>query len=64
MIAPSRPAPTYETASTRAFYHARTDTVRSCTVEAYNWCQAMVNPGTQVGRRDVMHLAPKTINET
>ncbi|XP_076461883.1 peroxisomal carnitine O-octanoyltransferase-like [Babylonia areolata] len=34
-------APTYETATTRRFYHARTETVRSCTPEACRWCQAM-----------------------
>ena len=36
-----RHAPTYETATIRRFYHARTETVRSCTPEACRWCQAM-----------------------
>ncbi|KAK2145507.1 hypothetical protein LSH36_677g03010 [Paralvinella palmiformis] len=39
-----RPAPTYETASTRKFYHGRTETVRSCTVEAVEWCTSMLDP--------------------
>ncbi|XP_070363756.1 peroxisomal carnitine O-octanoyltransferase isoform X4 [Equus asinus] len=34
----------YETAMTRYFYHGRTETVRSCTVEAVRWCQSMQNP--------------------
>uniref|UniRef100_K1QDL5 Peroxisomal carnitine O-octanoyltransferase n=1 Tax=Magallana gigas TaxID=29159 RepID=K1QDL5_MAGGI len=29
-----KPAPVYETATTRKFYHGRTETLRSCTVEA------------------------------
>ena len=39
----NKPAPTYETATTRSFYHGRTETVRSCTVEAIEWCKNMVN---------------------
>ncbi|KAK7110671.1 hypothetical protein V1264_014507 [Littorina saxatilis] len=38
-----KPAPTYETATTRKFYHARTETVRSCTPEACKWCQTMAS---------------------
>ncbi|XP_020033970.2 peroxisomal carnitine O-octanoyltransferase isoform X1 [Castor canadensis] len=34
----------YETAMTRYFYHGRTETVRSCTVEAIKWCQSMQDP--------------------
>lgn len=34
-------AATYETSQTRQFYHGRTDTVRSCTVESTAWCKAM-----------------------
>ncbi|KAL9966589.1 hypothetical protein ACROYT_G024691 [Oculina patagonica] len=36
-----KPAPTYETGQTRQFYHGRTETVRSCSVEATAWCKAM-----------------------
>lgn len=34
-------APTYETATTRQFYHGRTETVRSCTSEAKVFVEAM-----------------------
>ena len=44
----SRPAPTYETASIRKFYHGRTETVRSCTVEVVEWCKAMLDPDVSV----------------
>lgn len=37
-----RPAPTYETATTRAYYNGRTETVRSCTQEAVDWCRQMM----------------------
>ncbi|XP_006822398.2 peroxisomal carnitine O-octanoyltransferase-like, partial [Saccoglossus kowalevskii] len=39
----NRPAPTYETATTRKFYHGRTETVRTCTIEAIQWCKAMLD---------------------
>lgn len=38
-----KPAPTYETATTRGYYHGRTETVRSCSKEALRWCQEMTN---------------------
>lgn len=38
-----RPAPTYETATTRIFYNGRTETVRSCTSEAIAWVEAMLD---------------------
>lgn len=41
-----KPAPTYETAQTRQFYHGRTDTVRSCTVDSTEWCKAMFDEKT------------------
>ena len=34
--------PTYETATTRHFYHGRTETVRSCTDEAIALAKALV----------------------
>lgn len=34
----------YETAMTRKFYHGRTETMRPCTLEAQNWCKAMLDP--------------------
>lgn len=41
-----KPAPTYESAHTRQFYHGRTETVRSCTVESTVWCKAMTERST------------------
>ena len=37
----TRALPTYETATTRHFYHGRTETVRSCTEEAINFAKAL-----------------------
>ncbi|KAG1714794.1 Peroxisomal carnitine O-octanoyltransferase [Nymphon striatum] len=37
----SKFAPTYETASTRKYYHGRTETLRSCTMECVQWIKAM-----------------------
>jgi carnitine O-octanoyltransferase len=33
--------PTYETATMRVYYHGRTETVRSCSVESVTWIEAM-----------------------
>jgi hypothetical protein len=52
-----RHAPTYETATTRRFYHARTETVRSCSPEACQWCVAMDNKAMPVSL--FIHTAPK-----
>ena len=46
-----RPTATYESASTREFYHGRTDTIRSCTNEALAFVKTMVNPATSVSTR-------------
>lgn len=40
--------PTYETATMRVFYHGRTETVRSCSIEVKEWIEKMVHPGTTV----------------
>jgi carnitine O-octanoyltransferase len=32
-------APTYETATTRSYYHGRTETVRSCSIEVKEWLE-------------------------
>ena len=37
----TRALPTYETATTRHFYHGRTETVRSCTEEAIKFAKAL-----------------------
>lgn len=41
-----RPGCCYETATTRYFYHGRTETMRSCTVESLLWCQSMQDPSS------------------
>lgn len=38
-----RPAPTYESATTRRYYHGRTETIRSCTPEAVRFCETMIS---------------------
>ncbi|XP_007170354.2 peroxisomal carnitine O-octanoyltransferase isoform X1 [Balaenoptera acutorostrata] len=43
-----RPGCCYETAMTRYFFHGRTETVRSCTVEAVRWCQSMQGPSASL----------------
>ncbi|GFO13667.1 carnitine o-octanoyltransferase [Plakobranchus ocellatus] len=37
-------APTYQTAPLKQFYHGRTETMRTCTDEAFAWCKAMDDP--------------------
>ena len=39
-------APTYETASTRQYYHGRTETLRSCTPELTEFCRAVIAKST------------------
>ncbi|OLY78303.1 Carnitine O-acetyltransferase [Smittium mucronatum] len=39
-------APTYESGSTRAFLHGRTDTIRSLTADSKNFVQTMVDPNS------------------
>ena len=53
-----RPAPTYETATTRAFYHGRTETVRSCSLEAVEWCKEMCNQdsSSRLNQRKMLEL--------
>uniref|UniRef100_A0A8C3KT96 Peroxisomal carnitine O-octanoyltransferase n=1 Tax=Calidris pygmaea TaxID=425635 RepID=A0A8C3KT96_9CHAR len=43
-----RPGCCYETAMTRRFYHGRTETIRSCTMEAVAWCKSMLDPSASV----------------
>ncbi|CAK8681382.1 peroxisomal carnitine O-octanoyltransferase-like isoform X2 [Clavelina lepadiformis] len=38
-----KPAPTYETATTRQFYHGRTETCRTCTPELVEFCKAFID---------------------
>lgn len=56
-----RPAATYETATTRAYYHGRTETVRSCSVEAIEWCKQMCNKdkSTRLANIELLKLFKK-----
>lgn len=49
-----RPGSCYETATTRRFYHGRTETMRPCTVEAVEWCRAMLDPAVSKMKRQQM----------
>ena len=49
MYVNGHPAPTYESCSTSAFKHGRTETVRSCTVESMEAARAL-HRGKQFGR--------------
>ncbi|KAJ1957829.1 hypothetical protein EC988_000632 [Linderina pennispora] len=46
-----RPAPTYETASLRAFLHGRTETIRSCTPEAIAFARAFDDSDVTLSRK-------------
>ncbi|KAM4685371.1 peroxisomal carnitine O-octanoyltransferase [Amazona ochrocephala] len=46
-----RPGCCYETAMTRRFYHGRTETIRSCTMEAVEWCKSMLDPSESTYQR-------------
>ncbi|XP_069504492.1 peroxisomal carnitine O-octanoyltransferase isoform X2 [Ambystoma mexicanum] len=50
------PGSCYETATTRVFYHGRTETMRPCTVEAVEWCQSMTNPSSSLRQRQQLML--------
>ncbi|KAM9308557.1 peroxisomal carnitine O-octanoyltransferase [Gastrophryne carolinensis] len=52
-----RPGCCYETATTRSFYHGRTETMRPCTVEAVTWCRAMMDANATVGQRQKLMLS-------
>uniref|UniRef100_A0A8C9T1G5 Peroxisomal carnitine O-octanoyltransferase n=1 Tax=Scleropages formosus TaxID=113540 RepID=A0A8C9T1G5_SCLFO len=45
------PGSCYETATTRQFYHGRTETMRSCTLEAQHWCRSMLDPTMDTKRK-------------
>lgn len=57
----NKPAPTYETATTRQFYHGRTETMRSCTIESTEWTHSMLDPkATNAEKRQKLITAIKT----
>lgn len=41
-------APTYETGTMRVYYHGRTETVRSCSIEVKNWLDVIYDEKTSV----------------
>ena len=43
-----RPAPAYESATTREFYHGRTETLRSCTPETVEFVKSMLSSSVPV----------------
>ncbi|MED6251884.1 hypothetical protein ATANTOWER_004154 [Ataeniobius toweri] len=49
-----KPGSCYETATTRRFYHGRTETMRPCTQEAVNWCKAMMDPACDVNQLNML----------
>ncbi|KAL4222593.1 hypothetical protein ACF0H5_018634 [Mactra antiquata] len=51
----NKPAPTYQTGTTRKYYNARTETVRSCSNEALEWVKAMMNPDVTTGTKIVLY---------
>lgn len=42
---------TYETASTRAFFHGRTETIRPLSMDSVRWVKSMQDPSTPVASR-------------
>ncbi|KAK6490777.1 peroxisomal carnitine O-octanoyltransferase [Huso huso] len=46
-----KPGSCYETATTRRFYHGRTETMRPCTEESVEWCKAMLDPTLNTEKR-------------
>ncbi|XP_053569972.1 peroxisomal carnitine O-octanoyltransferase [Bombina bombina] len=60
-----RPGCCYETATTRTFYHGRTETMRPCTMEAIKWCRCMLDPSASLAQRqDLMLKAFEKHNKT
>ncbi|KAL2084173.1 hypothetical protein ACEWY4_019691 [Coilia grayii] len=54
----------YETATTRRFYHGRTETMRPCTTEAQSWCTTMLDPTANAeAKRAALLKAANTHNK-
>ncbi|XP_062574442.1 peroxisomal carnitine O-octanoyltransferase-like [Saccostrea cucullata] len=49
-------APSYEPATTRRFYHGRTETLRTCTVEAVEFCKVLCDPKASVQERKIAYM--------
>nr|XP_022307070.1 peroxisomal carnitine O-octanoyltransferase-like [Crassostrea virginica] len=50
-----KPAPVYETATTRLFYHGRTETLRACTMESVQFCRGMADPQSSIQERKMAY---------
>ncbi|KAI5699833.1 hypothetical protein M8J75_009465 [Diaphorina citri] len=59
----NKPAPCYETATTRLFYRGRTETVRSCTLEAFEWSKAMLSSTDNESKRNLLKMCIDKHNE-
>lgn len=57
----NKPGATYQTATTRAYYHGRTETVRSCTPELIEWCKQMSieNKSNRLSDKELLDLLLK-----
>ena len=53
------PAAHYETASLRQFKLGRTDTIRSCSIDSFNFCKAFVD--SEVSRDTKVELLRKAV---
>uniref|UniRef100_A0A8D8Y349 Peroxisomal carnitine O-octanoyltransferase n=1 Tax=Cacopsylla melanoneura TaxID=428564 RepID=A0A8D8Y349_9HEMI len=58
-----KPAPCYETATTRLYYRGRTETVRSCTLEASEFAKAMLSSTDNETKRNLLKMAIEKHNE-
>lgn len=47
-----KPAPCYETATTRAYYNGRTETLRVCTTDCIDWVKSMINEKSTVSEKE------------
>ncbi|XP_078614363.1 peroxisomal carnitine O-octanoyltransferase-like [Branchiostoma floridae x Branchiostoma japonicum] len=52
-----KPAPTHQPATLRQYYHGRTETVRSCTMEVVNWCKAMMDNTVPIKEKKELMMA-------
>ncbi|XP_061179738.1 peroxisomal carnitine O-octanoyltransferase-like [Saccostrea echinata] len=51
-----KPAPVHEPATTRRFYHGRTETLRSCTMEAVEFCRVMCSANALIQEQKFAYI--------
>ncbi|KAL5007265.1 hypothetical protein ScPMuIL_016071 [Solemya velum] len=56
-----RPAATCQPATTRRFWHGRTDSVRTCTMDVIAWCEAMLDDS--VFKKTKMAMFKRVLNK-